>query len=222
MIQFKHMYNHKGFGAIGMLAIIVIIGLIGVTGWLVYDRQNNKLGKEKADTNQAQNTTDVQKVTEPKKVVDETEKWTTFTPDSKLYTIKLPDGWTFVHQNDDCDCLFSGTMNFNSGSSATIETAQGGRDGVVGFMIFTDSKDDSGERFSRFQKLGTFKSDTLEGTKYYFEQKEATEGIGLDKGGKEYAYYFVKDGKGIYIAYSINPGSVNQLELVEKSIKTLR
>jgi len=33
--------NQKGFTAVGILIIVVVIGLIGVIGWLVYDRQKS-------------------------------------------------------------------------------------------------------------------------------------------------------------------------------------
>lgn len=35
-------YNQKGFGALEVLVVILIVGLIGTLGWLLYDRQVNK------------------------------------------------------------------------------------------------------------------------------------------------------------------------------------
>lgn len=34
--------NQKGFSVVELLIIIVVVGLLGAVGWLVYDRQNNK------------------------------------------------------------------------------------------------------------------------------------------------------------------------------------
>lgn len=33
--------NQKGFGAVEVLIVVVIVGLLGAVGWLVYDRQKN-------------------------------------------------------------------------------------------------------------------------------------------------------------------------------------
>jgi hypothetical protein len=211
--------NESGFSLI-VLLVVVIICLVGAVGWLVGTRQNSvtkdisKLGQENEDNDNSAN--------EPEETTDETANWASFTPNSKLYTVKLPDGWTFMHQNDDCDCIFAETTVYRPGTPATVGKTQGGRDGISGYFIAMDDSDLSDQRFRSFKKQGTFKAGDLVGTKYYYEQTTEPEGIGLEKGGKQYAYYFIKKGQGIYISYSINPGTANHLELVEKSIKTLR
>lgn len=208
-------HNQKGFGAVETLLIIVILGLLGGVGWYVYQSQNKHNQKDQP----ASTTNEYKKEPEVK---DETADWLSFTPDSKLYTVKLPDGWTFDHQNDECDCLLSKTLISKKGTLATIEKVQGGRDGGVGYFIAVDQTDKSAERFAdQYTKIGEFKTAGLTGTKYMYEQTTEPEGIGLPKGSKEYVYYFIKDGKGIYISYSVTPESENQLELIEKSIKTI-
>lgn len=42
--------NQKGFSVFEGLIVIVVIGLVGVVGWLVYDRQNNKTENESTTT----------------------------------------------------------------------------------------------------------------------------------------------------------------------------
>lgn len=214
--------NEKGFSVIEILVVLVVIGLVGTVSWLVYDRQQNRNSKneEVTDTVKQVDVTNKEDVTQEPK--DETEEWVSFTPKSGLYTIKLPDGWTFLHQNDDCDCLSAQTMNFKAGTPASIEKIQGGRDSASGFFVAADDRDRSAERFNGFQKQGTIKAGNLEGTKYYYEQTTEQEGLGPEKGEKIYSYYFVKNGKGIYISYSLKPGATNNLETVEKSIKSLR
>lgn len=44
--------NQKGFSVVEILIIIVVVGLLGAVGWLVYDRQNSKESKEQAITSQ--------------------------------------------------------------------------------------------------------------------------------------------------------------------------
>jgi len=213
--------NQDGFSVVEIVLVIVVVGLIGGVGWYVWQSKNKET--KTGVNNQSSTTQQTNKETpQTQESKDETEKWASFTPNNKLYTIKLPDGWTFLHQNDDCDCLYSQTTDFKVGTPATIGKTQGGRDGIFGYFIVADDNDKSGERFQSFQKQGTIMAGNMEGTKYYYEQTSELEGIGLEKGGKEYAYYFVKNGRGIYLSYSINPGTTNNVELVEKTVKTLR
>lgn len=44
--------NQKGFSVVELLIVIVIIGLVGTVGWLVYDRQKSK-SDDKVTTTQA-------------------------------------------------------------------------------------------------------------------------------------------------------------------------
>lgn len=54
--------NEKGFSMVEMLIVIVLVGLTGAVGWLVYDRQNNK--KDTATPSVTQNTDDTAKKSE--------------------------------------------------------------------------------------------------------------------------------------------------------------
>jgi prepilin-type N-terminal cleavage/methylation domain-containing protein len=46
--------NQKGFSVIEILIVIVVMGLLGIVGWLVYDRQSNQTNKEQTANTQAQ------------------------------------------------------------------------------------------------------------------------------------------------------------------------
>jgi prepilin-type N-terminal cleavage/methylation domain-containing protein len=49
--------NQKGFSVVEILIVIVVVGLLGVSGWLVYDRQKDKTAdKEAASTQKTQQT----------------------------------------------------------------------------------------------------------------------------------------------------------------------
>lgn len=210
------MKNNKGFSLPVVALVVIILGLVGVTGWLIYDRQNSSKGPNGNTVDSGQNGDS--STNEP----DETNDWLTFSPDSQFYSIKLPDGWTFLHQNDECDCLYSESTEYKVGTPAIISKTQGGRDGITGYFITVYDRDMTGEFSEGYQKVGTFKTAGLEGVKYYYEQTTEPDGIGLEKGGKEYIYLFKKEGKTIYVLYSLNPGTPNNLETVEKSIKTLK
>lgn len=50
--------NQKGFSVVEILIVIVVVGLLGAVGWLVYDRQKNKTdNKEVTSTQETQQTT---------------------------------------------------------------------------------------------------------------------------------------------------------------------
>lgn len=211
-------HNQKGFAVIETLLILIIIGALCGVGWYVYQAQNKQSQKD----NPVSQTNEYKKDSSETDAAKDTDSWFSFTPNSGIYTIKLPDGWTFQHQNDECDCLFSNTTIYKAGTPASIEKVQGGRDGGIGYFISVDQSDNSAERFSQFKEAGEFKTAGFEGKKYVRQQTSEPEAIGLPKGSTEYAYYFVKDGKGISVSYSVTPDNENQLELVEKLIKTLK
>lgn len=59
--------NQKGFGAVVVILLILVIGLVVAVGWLVFDRQKNKQASMPTDTQQA-----TQQTTEPKPSVSPT------------------------------------------------------------------------------------------------------------------------------------------------------
>lgn len=86
--------NQKGFSVVEILIVVVIVGLLGAVGWLVYDRQKSQTGTK--DTT-AQTTT---KSEAPKKetatVKDPYEGWKTYKSvlNSNL-SFKYPADWEF-------------------------------------------------------------------------------------------------------------------------------
>lgn len=92
--------HQKGFSVVELLIIIVIVGLIGTVGWLVYDRQ-----KSKAKTNES---TKTEVVTDPAE-----NKQTTSAPAGKTplvtedFTLVLPEG--FKESSDGRIFTFVGT-----------------------------------------------------------------------------------------------------------------
>jgi prepilin-type N-terminal cleavage/methylation domain-containing protein len=48
--------NQKGFSVVEILVVIVIVGLLGAVGWLVYDRQQNKKSDSQTNTQVSQKT----------------------------------------------------------------------------------------------------------------------------------------------------------------------
>ena len=75
--------NQKGFSGVEILIVIVVVGLLGAVGWLVYDRQNNK-----ADNNEAVSTQETQQTNEN---ADSTKDSDYKTVDAIKYTV--PVSW---------------------------------------------------------------------------------------------------------------------------------
>lgn len=46
--------NQKGFSAVVIILVIVVVGLIAAVGWLVYDRQNNTVANSELENTQQQ------------------------------------------------------------------------------------------------------------------------------------------------------------------------
>lgn len=91
--------NEKGFGAVEILLVIVIIGLLGVVGWQFFSRQKDTKNNESAATNSEQ----VKKTEEPKNTQEPTKEVakTTIYPNDNTgnlskdsYTTTLPSGWS--------------------------------------------------------------------------------------------------------------------------------
>jgi prepilin-type N-terminal cleavage/methylation domain-containing protein len=76
--------NQKGFGVVEILVVIVIVGLIGAVGWLVYDRQNNK-----TDSRQTSMAATTPTIT-PKKSEASNEQQTSYLT-VKEWGIKIPN-----------------------------------------------------------------------------------------------------------------------------------
>ncbi|MBP9667500.1 hypothetical protein KBD87_01670 [Candidatus Saccharibacteria bacterium] len=101
--------NNKGFGAIEILLVIVVIGLVVAVGWLFFDRQKDTKNNEVALTNSEQaKKTQESKGTEeqPKGAAkisiypnDQTRGGKTFK--DLFFTVQLPSGWSVqkVYEN---------------------------------------------------------------------------------------------------------------------------
>lgn len=85
--------NQKGFGAVEILIVIVVVGLLGTVGWLVYDRQKTKTPDSKPA---AQSSTQQKEtaVTQPTQKTDPNEGY--FVVKEWGLRFKIPSGLTDV------------------------------------------------------------------------------------------------------------------------------
>jgi hypothetical protein len=77
-------HNQKGFGLMGILLIIVVVGVLAGLGWYAVQRKSN--------SNEITNATYEQPA--PTK---------TYTDSSKLYSLKYPEGWSVNEAADCCE-----------------------------------------------------------------------------------------------------------------------
>lgn len=92
--------NQKGFSAVEILVVIIIVGLLGTVGWLVYDRQ-----KDTTDSQQASNQTSDQKQEEAPKEESEVKQGYKLHDDSN-FSMQYPDTWTSYKENDQPEWVF--------------------------------------------------------------------------------------------------------------------
>lgn len=91
----KHRHNQSGFSAIELILIILVVGLLGTVGWLVYKTQNKapvstptsstQTSAPTANTKSQANQTTTEKKTTTK----------TVTLGTASYSFELPNGWAF-------------------------------------------------------------------------------------------------------------------------------
>lgn len=115
-----------------------MVGLLGTVGWLVYDRQNNKVS-ETADTSNTQATT-------PQEEAAESETMKQFTATSfSLDANKLPEGWTASSNTEDLvtinsgGCFIEATKENDPALSSSKQT-----EGVQTLLATNDKKSSKG------------------------------------------------------------------------------
>lgn len=82
--------NQKGFSVVEVLVVVIIVGLIGAVGWLVYDRQ--KEPQDAAQNNQSTAQTPVEQ-TEASTEKDPYEGWKTYENSAPAFSFKYPGDW---------------------------------------------------------------------------------------------------------------------------------
>lgn len=162
--------NQKGFSVLEILIVVVVVGLLGAVGWLVYDRQKSKTSNQETNTQTSEQKSNTQigeqkqeSAKQETKVVDPYEGWKTYA-DSKLsYSFKYPDTWSVTPINYG-DKL--GAIRIDSSDIKTEEWLIGATDVTKGSIValYAQSSGDY-TAFTGLQKQlkdnGTIKPSTL-------------------------------------------------------------
>jgi hypothetical protein len=210
--------NNKGFTLVEVLLLIVVLILVGGLGYLGY-KQVNK---------QSETSTSVK---------DETADWFTYEPDSKAYSIRIPDGWHLHYYTDDkggatLDTLGSEELSYKAGTKATITGDPYTYDAKISkdiggfnadyfpFVLFSYTED----LFIQGDQQSQYKTNSgMDVTKYLYVQGADQEGFKSPPvGTKIYTWRITQATKTIVIEHGFIPGDTDNSVLVEKMINTLK
>jgi hypothetical protein len=217
--------NQAGFAAIEALLIVVILAIIGGTGYFVWHaRQSTNDSLDKAA--QSTQVVETKKSTNPTKSSssDETSQWYLYEAPSKAYTVRLADGWKLHRylQDNSIYTFDSADLSPKPGTKATITQTDGGRDGsAVGFFL-SYYADGSPVSQQGTQQSNITTNDGLQVSVYKQTQTTQEEGIGgLPVGATGYTYLLApKQGPTVLISYGYNKGDIDIHNTVEKVVKT--
>jgi|GEM_PF-1359751 len=219
--------NSPGFAAIEALLVVIILGLVGFTGWFVWHSKQVS-DKTLTDASKSQPTTAAKKSSNTVKkpaASDETSSWLLYSPPSKNYTVQLADGWK-LSRYQTADNLFTfnaADLNPSPGTKAIVATETLGKDGgAVGFFLNYFAADQRLTPYST--QLPTFKTEDGVTVSAYTETSTADpDGLGgLPKGATGYEYILrPASGALIDVTYGFKPGDTDNHSLVEKAIKTI-
>jgi cytoskeletal protein RodZ len=156
--------NEKGFGVVEILLVIVVVGLLGVAGWMFFNKQRDKDNDNKTTSTQqtAQKSTEQKPTnsddTAPKKIdtsiheVDirlQTEadiaKLPSYTPDSfkTYFTEKLRDNKFYRNNVDDADTITEwriskiSQVNVQGGQVPVDKSGEGHPGGAPAIWVLT-------------------------------------------------------------------------------------
>lgn len=222
------MKNNKGFSVIEGLLIMVILGIIGGTGWYVYNVQNKTteslINADAANSSAVNYKTS--KTTKPNITPDPTTgSWVAVTSGAKRFSIKVPDGWSFLNwtSRDYLQAYGYEDVSYNVSQPAKVIDQNG---------FVRDSGDptrfsvNGGPISNKSVRAKPDASPTDFGPVSGVMGKKYIETFKIDKygvkaGTKNYSYRFEGKTTFLVVDYWILPGETDQSATVEKAITTL-
>jgi hypothetical protein len=216
--------NQSGFAAIEAVLILVVVAILGFTGWFVWHaKQNADKSLNAANSSEQASIKAKKKAADSKpEPGDETKDWLLFKAPSGAWTMKLADGW-ILNASEGSDGL--GTLDNDHvkplpGTPAKL-THEGGKDGETGLFInyATQNLEQVYTPGTKQPPLKT--NDGLDVEKYYYIVSGESGGVGPQPGDMEYVYVIKKgSNRAITVDYSFQPSQADYHETVEKAVKT--
>lgn len=203
--------NQKGFGAIEVVGVIMVIALVCVGTWLIVDSMREN--KTPSDTDRA-----VDATTQP---VAEYEG-TMVASVNNRWSIHIPNGWKNIYKCSNSDSLFvsaSETTNltYEQGLAAEVQTTTCGSDSVPAFSVFVND----GETSSEPSAMSFKTTSGLEGTKFCDDNVETS--FADEVLLQECTYRFTHSGKTYEVVY-VRPDDshTDHLTLIDQVVRSFK
>jgi hypothetical protein len=207
--------HHKHAKLVLIFFSLFLFIIIGVLSYSL--SQNSEEADNSAGTDQTEKFADSEEQKETGLVQSNpSDSWLEFT--SIEYKVKLPDGWSFIHQDNgtliySCDSVIDGCYEVVQGTRATVEEVVGGTDGLQGLLVAIQP---AGTSIDDVTSGYDFVEESVNGFSLYrrIQTESLPEdliGSGLPVGTAEYiAVKLVQGGTRVaYVGYSVVPGQQN-------------
>jgi hypothetical protein len=223
---------HRKKGSISATRIvgIVIVALSFTAGFFTNqfinndktDNENDVLVIQQSDSASTEDENSSSEAEEEEAV---SSSWLLF--ESIEYSVRLPDGWDFQHQDNGVLLMRCGSeldcYQLNPGTQATVEEILGGSDGLQGLLVTIQP---AGITESELTADYTLDSNLGNGFTLHTSVKTTEpnfEAIGdsLPKDTKQYiATKTLPDNRVAYFGYSVVPGQTDPTETIKEMIAT--
>ncbi len=217
--------QQAGFSAVEGLIVILVLLILGGTGYFVWHRHNSTNENKTAASHST-----VKSNVRNCHTTDGSIRGELFTDGNGMYSICIPDGWDIAVATNGVNSLMADAsgLHYKAGTTPTITKTTEGKDGPSAFDLFPSSPSAAiGFNADQYTNLGSFKAANVTGTKSTrIETSQSADG-GLGEvpvGTHQYTYIFnsAKLQEGVEIDYNIAPGDSNQLSLIDKVVATFR
>lgn len=227
-IYTKAVRNQNGASILLVILIIMAIGLAAGTGWFVYNKQQKSEEKtvmpQSSDSEPKENAQQSQDVRIQDSVADESDNWVELTSANKVFSIKVPDGWTIdnLSTTDEVHIKNNKNLVYVQGKPATINTISPNDSYVMApsyfWIVVTSQQQCSTESQNNISVAGFILRNGAKGIRYSGEFEDILDGTGINV---QQCYSFQKGDKFYTVTYRRLKTDTDNSAVVEKSVKTL-
>ncbi len=215
--------DSRGFSAVVIVLVLVIVGLLGFVGWYVV--HNNKKDSVKPATSTAK-TEETKQATGPTKTVNETADWTKVSSANSAFSFKAPDGWKIQNwtSRDYLSADKAADTTYVKGTAASVTNADGTvRDSGTPRIFSVNAvaiADKAVVAVPKSTPTDFVTTGGLKGKKYIDELK-ADPNAGVTSDMTAYEYRFETSKHLVVVSYYVLKSGTDSTSLVEQALKTL-
>jgi hypothetical protein len=219
--------GQSGFAVLETILILIIVGLIGFTGWYVWhSKQNANDALSKSDANNIVGTK-VSKLGDKCSISSPSMEGRMFVASDSNYTYCLPNGWELQGGGTLAQSSLFSSLENPTYSAATDPKLLpgGGGDGIKPlFVLESDLKNAPKGTTNEFAKVGSFETQSGSGTEYEGTQTKAdTRDVQeAEPGTVEHLYVVTKGNVVISFDYFVLPGKTDNAVQVKAVAQTVK